>query len=523
VVVAARVSLYGGQEPAFSLPHFQGCWPQVCGCCRKESISMAERGAIDTGRVQWQLITNARHGSWERLCGGVAWAFGSRHAARPLAQQMYLGAHLDSTVSRPERGQAVSSIHRFDWAESCTEAHNLRTVVQAPVVHWQPAGESSAVDEVSRGRGQEFGERRVLRLWIIELRDGSTVNGAREHQLQARSSWQRAVRAERRGAGMAEGGAVLREHHHWRPALEVFQWDQQPSGARDISLAALGRVQRGMARLGVEFSERRWHFRVPPFVRENVFALEREANLGSQMVPRVQSDDWDSSMPLEQYRPRIVWWWLSMGQRVFSLIMGRHPAPGQIGRGAVLCSPVTVHNRHSGLVLWRREQHQAVRVADQPRRGRVLSPRRRILQDTRRWHVFCEEGSPLVLQDQQDTRATNFHPDFPVWGVEEEWMRRHTRTPPALWYIPPVECFGAERCEGVWALGVRCTHGPQEGHAPVELVLTEHAGGRRASRAQAAAVWRSENGVESTTWPRGVAASSGFRVPCHAGAAEARA
>ncbi len=70
VVVAAQVSPYGGQDPAFSLPHLQGCWPQVCGCCRKESASISERGAIDTGRVLWLLITDARPGSWERLWGG---------------------------------------------------------------------------------------------------------------------------------------------------------------------------------------------------------------------------------------------------------------------------------------------------------------------------------------------------------------------------------------------------------------------------------------------------------------------
>jgi hypothetical protein len=38
------------------------------------------------------------------------------------------------------------------------------------------------------------------------------------------------------------------------------------------------------------------------------------------------SDKWEGYVPLDEYCMKMQWWWLSEGQRVFSLVMGRHPS-----------------------------------------------------------------------------------------------------------------------------------------------------------------------------------------------------
>ncbi len=128
-----------------------------------------------------------------------------------------------------------------------------------------------------------------------------------------------------------------------------------------------------MAGLIVEFSER-WHFRpkfrVLPSVHENVFALEREPNLGSPMVARVQSDDWNSTMPWQLYLAllpatcRVVVTVADKGAARVQLCYGS--APGQVGRDAV--SPIEVHNGYRGLVAGAGEEEpyhwQAIRLAD---------------------------------------------------------------------------------------------------------------------------------------------------------------
>jgi hypothetical protein len=69
-----------------------------------------------------------------------------------------------------------------------------------------------------------------------------------------------------------------------------------------------------------------WHYTVPPYVQGPVFALERDPNLGETREPGVRVSQWEFSTAPEQYRLRMGWWWLTPGQRVFGLVMGRHPA-----------------------------------------------------------------------------------------------------------------------------------------------------------------------------------------------------
>ncbi len=63
-----------------------------------------------------------------------------------------------------------------------------------------------------------------------------------------------------------------------------------------------------------------------PHVRGPVFALQRDPNSGEARESAVRANQWEISAAPEQYRLRMGWWWLTPGQRVFSLVMGRHPA-----------------------------------------------------------------------------------------------------------------------------------------------------------------------------------------------------
>ena len=69
-----------------------------------------------------------------------------------------------------------------------------------------------------------------------------------------------------------------------------------------------------------------WHYTVPPNVHGSVFALQRDPNAGETRESVVRANQWEISAAPKKYRLRMGSWWLTPGQQVFSLVMGRHAA-----------------------------------------------------------------------------------------------------------------------------------------------------------------------------------------------------
>jgi hypothetical protein len=187
------------------------------------------------------------------------------------------------------------------------------------------------------------------------------------------------------------------------------------------------------------------------------------------------------------------WWWLTPGQRVFSLVMGRHPA----------CTDQALYHVHPSrytvaTVDWFHgpDRHDKTRFFDWlidldgvgvDIRGGAYG----IARDG--WHVFSEEVAPYVLGGQAGATETAFHPDSPVWGGD---MR------------PALAPSDAEVAAGQ--------------RVPVELRLAHHAGGRGTSRARSAVAWRQGTSAEASITSSAAVAAACFREPGYAGAAEAQ-
>jgi len=69
-----------------------------------------------------------------------------------------------------------------------------------------------------------------------------------------------------------------------------------------------------------------WHYTVPPNARGSVFAVQRDPIAGGTRESAVRLNQWEISAAPKKYRLRMGWWWLTPGQQVSSLVMGRHPA-----------------------------------------------------------------------------------------------------------------------------------------------------------------------------------------------------
>ena len=237
----------------------------------------------------------------------------------------------------------------------------------------------------------------------------------------------------------------------------------------------------------------RWHYSVPPHVQGPVFALERDQNSGEAREAGVRVNQWDISASPEQYRLRMGWWWLTPGQRVFGLVMGRHPACGDQTLYHVPPSRYTLST-----VDWFQgpDRGSKTRFFDwlieldgigvDIRGGRYGVTRRE-------WHVLGEEVAPYVSGGQAAAAVMAFHPDSPVWGVD-------------------VEAALAPPDPGI-VRGQR---------APVELRLAHHAGGRGASRVRSAVAWRQDTSAEAQATSGAVEAASRSQAPGDAGAAEAQ-
>jgi hypothetical protein len=229
-------------------------------------------------------------------------------------------------------------------------------------------------------------------------------------------------------------------------------------------------------------------------VRGPVFALERDPNSGETRESEVRVNQWEISAAPEQCRLRMGWWWLTPGQQVFSLLMGRHPA----------CADQTLHHVHPSrytvaTVDWFEgpDRDDRTRIFDRLidldgvgvdiRGGEYGIPRHD-------WHVFSEEVAPYISGGQAGATATAFHPDSPVWGGDME----------SAWAPSDPEIADGQR-------------------APVELRLTRHAGGRGASRVRSAVAWGQGPSAEAPINSGAAAAAARFRAPGHAaGAAEAQ-
>jgi hypothetical protein len=267
------------------------------------------------------------------------------------------------------------------------------------------------------------------------------------------------------------------------------------------------------------FTER-WHYQIPPYKRGHFFTWHRQSTTGRPEQPRVSCNDWEGKVPLSKYGIQMQWWYLSPGQRVFSLTMGRRPDMQDDQLYSVHPSRYTV-----GTFDWRQGEH--------PYRDHLFDWEISLdginftlsggeyKKGSQGWHVYCEESPPLILYGTGENPATTFHPDFPVWGPNEDWLPPEvTRRAPTHWFIPPVDCPGALVCDGALREGLMCSH-EQRQHAPVELDMSREM--KRGSRTQACVSWAGEEG---TTWARGRASHLGLLLrvtePYHGGAAQAR-
>jgi|LakMenE18May11ns_1017448.scaffolds.fasta_scaffold9879909_2 hypothetical protein len=344
-----------------------------------------------------------------------------------------------------------------------------------------------------------------------------TFGWAQEATLLFHAHWSRAalVTLFPMGRGRRTSGAQL--HRGYVPTLGPTEFETEAEGRR-ISVQQLApqvepdssREQKQVqgihnlrARLRQQGTDQmegagllftaRWHYSVPPHVQGPVFALERDQNSGEAREAGVRVNQWDISASPEQYRLRMGWWWLTPGQRVFGLVMGRHPACGDQTLYHVPPSRYTLST-----VDWFQgpDRGSKTRFFDwlieldgigvDIRGGRYGVTRRE-------WHVFSEEVAPYVSGGQAAAAVMAFHPDSPVWGVD-------------------VEAALAPPDPGI-VRGQR---------APVELRLAHHAGGRGASRVRSAVAWRQDTSAEAQATSGAVEAASRSQAPGDAGAAEAQ-
>ena len=210
---------------------------------------------------------------------------------------------------------------------------------------------------------------------------------------------------------------------------------------------------------------------------------------------------------LSVLRPRMQWWFLTPGVRVYGLGMERWDSPTDRAVYPVHPSRYTLTTEDTPALTDDRQENDfgfnwiisldgAVltleggrRVLDIP----VEAPEEhRDLPETHwfwyRWEVYAEERSPWKLFGNTEDPATIFHPDIPVWGHSTSLGPRYHRRAPSWWYIPPVVCQGAlGPCPGAERVGIECAHmwSPARSlgfpspythalHAPVALELSAH-------------------------------------------------
>jgi hypothetical protein len=149
VVISARVTLYGGQEPATSTFSLRGCNPQRAGACSGGRDFGSEWGG------RWQTIFNKHtvaprtNSSWSQ-----EWLFGWCHANQPSIMLSFLGLQFDIASGSAVGSGSASTFQRVDRAGDVFEAHNLPLSAGGRVAVRRSAVMGSMVDTLSRGLGQ---------------------------------------------------------------------------------------------------------------------------------------------------------------------------------------------------------------------------------------------------------------------------------------------------------------------------------------------------------------------------------
>jgi hypothetical protein len=223
----------------------------------------------------------------------------------------------------------------------------------------------------------------------------------------------------------------------------------------------------------------------------------------------IMSDDVNTSLlrhRLPALRPRMQWWFLTPGVRVYGLGMERWDSPTDRAVYPVHPSRYTITTEDTPPLTDDRQENDfgfnwlisldgAVLtleggrcVLDIPVEAEEL----RDLPETHwfwyRWEVYAEERSPWKLLGNTEHPATVFHPDIPVWGHSTYLGPRYHRRAPTWWFVPPVVCRGATGpCPGAERVGIECAHlwPPVRSlgfpsahthalHAPVALELGAH-------------------------------------------------
>jgi hypothetical protein len=480
-ILLMAVQLYAGQEPPHYGSQLVGCAPTVCALAVHW---LAVRQGAAGRSPKWRLIWDARvprdrqgvermAPAWADVNGSESlqgdWGRPQHHWSPPTTQISFLGQALDTVRLLEGSDQPVATIRQGRTASPAMPDG----VVQAVFVTVElPLGIGADSRPVRRSQGNVVGAPRRHPGGVSE----ETVAPQQSSESSANPI---AVRMEQRDT-----------EARW-------PWDQPfpPPSRYDYGEA-----------WSDDLFEMRFGYAVPTYWRNrDVFALRCNWHDGSTIIPAVDSQDWDGPVPLADYRLRIQNWRLTEGQRVFSLVMGRAPASGD---------SQLYHVHPSCYTMWTRDEFIG---ADRDERDRIFQWHVDLdgvevivdggrYEDRRNgWHVYSEECPPLVADERDAAPPTVFHPDFPGWGRGA--LGASSRPGPTQWFIPLVLCPGRELCAGALAEGYECRHGPLKQHAPVELRLTEHAGGRGASRATAAAP---VVGAGATTWPRD--ASGGHRV-----------
>jgi hypothetical protein len=438
----------------------------------REFVAGSSDGAAGDGwGGQWQTTVAVNQQAVEPQAGlswSQEWAVGFYRVNRPSTMLSFVGLQLDTVSGLVVPSGSRSTLRRVDLEGDASEAHNL----------WPGAGSHAAVPRslVAGSTGNTFsygpGQANVWRAAASWLRADARAYGVQSRVREPQTHTQPSTRGVPRRVTL--------------PLVRTVQ------GARSLRSSRQRQGAEQMEDGGSVFTER-WHYMVPPFVRGPVFALERDSYSGETRVSEVGVSQWEFSTAPGEYRLRMGWWWLTPGQRVFGLVMGRHPRYED---------QTLYHVPPSRYTLATVDWFQGPDRGDRDRFFTWLVELDGIEVDirggrfgcTRRdWHVFSEEVAPYVSDGQAADVVMAFHPDSPVWGEDMEAL---------LGPADPVDA-GWQR-------------------APIELRLAHHAGGRGASRARSAVAWRQDTSAEAQATSGAAEAASRSQAPGDAGATEAQ-
>ncbi len=116
VEFSARVTLYGGQEPATPTIFLGGCSQQHAG---------SGGGAAGYEWGGQRQTTFSRHAGALRvdMLWSQEWVFDLRHANRPSTMLPFLDLQFDMASSSAATPGSHSTLHRVDWVRDASEAH----------------------------------------------------------------------------------------------------------------------------------------------------------------------------------------------------------------------------------------------------------------------------------------------------------------------------------------------------------------------------------------------------------------